>query len=107
MEAEAATTTPRPASIYEAVLDESDREAYRAALGVEGIDHEIALVRMRVRRVLKEEKADLVALGRALTVLARALVARMKLDPDAMAQVEDAVRRVLAEMAEMEERHAG
>jgi hypothetical protein len=87
---------------YSRALNESERIAYRAALGVQGLDKEIGLLRMRLEEELKGNRGSLEVVGRALNRLARALSIRLRLDPEAETRIEEAVTRVLKEMFELE-----
>jgi hypothetical protein len=101
MEAEA-TRTGAAGELYARALSESERVAYEAALGVQGLDKEIGLLRMRLEQEIKASSATLEVVGRALNRLARALSVRLRLDPEAETRMEEAVTRVLKEMFELE-----
>ena len=72
---------PRPGAtktqhFYECALTEAERAELAGALKVTGIDAEIAALRVRLRRVIKEQPEDLALMLRGMDVLRRLLVTR-------------------------------
>lgn len=69
----------RTSSFYERALSASDRELFEDALDVEGVDGEVALLRLHIRRLLEEEPQDSDALRSGIRLLVTALSARHRL----------------------------
>ena len=83
---EPAAPSPRPhppaaSGFYAGALDESDRIALVDAGAVIGLDQEIALLRLRLRRVLRDCPDDHPLAVRAIELLVRAVGAAGKLPP--------------------------
>jgi hypothetical protein len=64
-------------------LTESERAAFDAALEADGLEDEIALLRMWVRRMLKDAKADTKFVTAGAGVLVRAVAAQYRMSPRA------------------------
>jgi hypothetical protein len=88
---------PRAKRFYEKALTEAERPDFRVALEVEGVDQEIAMLRLRLRAALTEHPEDLPLMLRGVTILGQALSARHRLGKQDTAEVTDAIREVLAE----------
>lgn len=84
-----AETKPASAKrFYEAALDQSERTDFPVALEVEGIDQEIAMLRLRLRAALRDRPEDLPLMLRGVGMLIRALATKYKLpkaDQEALA----------------------
>jgi hypothetical protein len=74
---------------YEEALTQAEQADFPVALEVEGIDQEIALLRLRLRGALQEHPEDLQLMLRGIALLVRALAAKYRLpkaDQDALAE---------------------
>jgi hypothetical protein len=90
---------PSPERFYAAALSEIERAEFAAALKVEGLDQEIALLRLKVIDALRKGGLSALALN-GLTLLVRAVVAKYRLGPgDA-----EALQKALAAIAGMSDR---
>ncbi|MGE3961147.1 MAG: hypothetical protein AB7F65_05640 [Dehalococcoidia bacterium] len=69
----------RAPSFYERALSASDRELLADALEVEGVDAEVALLRVHIHRLLEEQPEDTEALRAGIRLLVTALSARHRL----------------------------
>jgi hypothetical protein len=75
--------------VYEQALTEAEQADFPVALDVEGVDQEIAVLRLRLRTALEQHPEDLQLMLRGVVMLARALVAKYRLpkaDQDAIAE---------------------
>ena len=75
---------------YEQSVSEAERAQLAAASEVEGLDAEIALLRMRLRKLFAERPRDFALALRGLDVLRRLIVARYalsKADNQALAEM--------------------
>ena len=86
----------RTHGFYSKVLSPEDRKTLEAAAGVHGLDHEIALLRMKVLNILAGEPGNHFVLVMAVNALIKLLKARQALlkdDPQALEEkLEHALR---------------
>lgn len=75
-------------NFYRAVLSDAE-QAILAAAGGEGLDDEVALLRLMIRRELDADPVDLRMVNQQLTLLIRAAVARQRLSTDDQQQFYD------------------
>lgn len=68
--------TDEAGRFYERALTEAERADLSEALKVEGLEQEVALLRLRLRRALAPEDEDFALFLRGLDVLRRMVVAR-------------------------------
>lgn len=83
------------AGFYADALDPADRDGLADAAAVRGIDQEIAVLRLRLRRLLSEHPEDFVLAVRSLELLVRAVGAAGKLAAD---DTNDVLDRIYAEL---------
>lgn len=79
---------PKAKRFYEEALTQAERSDFPVALEVEGVDQEIAVLRLRLRTALKQHPEDLQLMLRGVVMLVQALGARYRLpkvDQDAIA----------------------
>ena len=78
--AERRRRTPTVAArFYADALSESERADLPVALEIEGVDQEIALLRLRLRRAIKERPEDMALMMRGIDLLAKAVATRYRL----------------------------
>lgn len=68
---------------YGKALDEAERIELEEAAEVEGLDKEIAVLRVRLRRILKQEPDDMQLMMRGMELLVKAVSARYRLSKEA------------------------
>ncbi len=68
-------------NFYHQALDRAERLDLERAQEVEGLDDEIALMRVRLKRAMKEHPQDVQLLMKGLEILVRAVGARYRLSP--------------------------
>jgi hypothetical protein len=66
-------------NFYRRALDQAERLDLEAAQEVEGLDDEIALMRVRLKRAVEEHPEDVQLLVKGLDILVRAVGARYRL----------------------------
>jgi hypothetical protein len=81
----------KPSKFYSSVLDEQEQADLVEAMQIEGIDEEIAMLRIEFRR--RARKAELQTVAKAVNSIVRAVRARHTLTP----QDAEAVKRQLIE----------
>ena len=67
---------------YDEALSQAERSDFPVALDVDGVDDEIALLRLRLRTALEEHPEDLPLMFRGIDLLTRALATRFLLSKD-------------------------
>jgi hypothetical protein len=85
----------RPLTLYRSVLDEIDPRVLAAASTAEGLDDEVLLLRLLLRRHLLEHPGDLELTLKGMHLLVRMVVARFKLSGTDAAALEEGVRMAL------------
>lgn len=81
--------------LIRAALSESERVAFEAALQAEGLDDEIALLRLWLREAFREEGRDPQALGALMATLVRAVAQQYRMSPKQAQTFADSVADVL------------
>lgn len=89
-------------SFYDRALDEAERRELEAARKVEGLDDEIALLRVAIARLLAdEEEVDWELLQTTVRALAATLVTRHRISPRAAEGIADAAAELLEQFGAM------
>jgi hypothetical protein len=86
---------PAASGFYAGALDDADRQALEAAHGVTGLDQEIAVLRLRIRRLLREHPDDYALAVRAIELLVRAVGTAERLAP---AEASGVLEQISAEL---------
>ena len=73
----------QPRGFYEEALSQAERVKLKHARKLEGLDEEIALLRVRLSGLAQEHPEKLELLLKGITLLVRAVSARYKLSPKA------------------------
>ena len=68
-------------NFYRQSLDRAERLDLEQAQEIEGLDDEIALMRVRLKRAVEEHPEDIQLLVKGLDILVRAVGARYRLSP--------------------------
>lgn len=82
-------------SFYEPALDAADRDDLAEALAVEGLDDEIALLRLRLRRAIEANPDDLQLMTKGIEMLVKAVNARYRLSKEAAADLGESLAATL------------
>jgi hypothetical protein len=99
-----ARTGSRPRSIgrqkalrgfYAQALDEAERLELAEAAEVQGLDEEIALLRLRIRQAVLEQPDDLPLMVRGIELLIKALAARYRITKEEEADLAESMVNVL------------
>ena len=83
------TEAPGAAGFYEEALTEAERLRLPKARGVEGIDDEIALLRVRLLSYMEKNPDRLDVLMRGIALLTRAAATRYRLSPESKQDLMD------------------
>ena len=74
------TAPPETAEdFYESVLNEAEKASLEIARQVEGVDEELAMLRLRLRKVVKGRRADIAMMLRCIDALRRLVEVRQRL----------------------------
>ncbi len=68
-------------NFYHGAVDQAERLDLERAQEIEGLDDEIALMRVRLKRAVEERPKDVQLLMKGLGILVRAVGARYRLSP--------------------------
>jgi len=98
----AAGQAPESASqFYERVLSEAELADFPLALGIAGVDQEIALLRLRLRSALFERPDDLDLIFKGIDLLAKAVATRYRLPQSSEAELKTALAKLAASIGEL------
>lgn len=86
-------------TFYERALDASDRDLFTDSRQVEGMDEEVALLRMQIRRLLEEQSDDPGAFHAGIRLMVQALSARYRLSGHEAETLTDRADSFIAQFA--------
>lgn len=89
----------RKHGFYSKVLDESGRLDFAQATGVEGIDDEIALLRVKIKSLIAHDPDNIALIMRAINTLARVVSTRYNLSRKDKKGLKEAIGNVLKDVA--------
>jgi len=84
---------------YSKVLDKAEQLELEKAREIEGIDDEIALLRVKIHSLLEKEPDNVKLIMQATNTLARLLRTKYNLDKTQGKGVKDAIAKVIKELA--------
>ena len=84
---------------YSKALDEAERLDFELAQGVEGIDDEIALLRVKIKSLLEDDPENVKLIMAATNALARLVMTRYKISADQKKALSNAIGNVLRGLA--------
>ena len=91
-----------PHRLYDLALSEAERLQLDEARRVEGFDEEIALLRVRLRRLFEERpEDDLKLLLQAVAILMRAAAVKHRLSPAAADDLSQGLANVIAQIGDV------
>jgi len=80
---------------YEEALSEAERLDLPDARQMEGLDEEIAVMRVRLKRALEERPEDVQLIAKGLDLLVKAVAAKYRLSPKARKDLSDSIAGVV------------
>lgn len=83
---------------YERVLSETERVLLAEAKEVKGLDEEIALLRVRLSRLLVKHPDDMEMLLKGVNMLVKAVATRYRLSTEAKENLTEAISTVIREV---------
>lgn len=96
-----AARTSKAESFYERILDEAERSSLAHALEVEGVDQELAMLRLRLRALLEQESFDFSLMLRAVESVRRLVATRYRLTPEQSQAFSDEAPALREELMKM------
>ena len=85
----------KPGSIYVRSLTDEERQQLPAARKMEGIDEEIAVLRVRINSALRDERTDFRELLHGVDLLVKAVATQYRLSPKARKDLADKITSLL------------
>jgi len=89
----------RKHGFYSRVLDEAERLDLELAQGVEGIDDEIALLRVKIKSILESDPENVRLIMEATNALARLVRTRYNITKEQKKGLKEAIGNVLKDIA--------
>lgn len=89
----------RKHGFYSKVLDEAERLDFELATDVEGIDDEIALLRVKIKSLLERDPENIKLIMQATNTLARLLRTRYNISQEDKKGLKEAIANVLRDVA--------
>jgi len=89
----------RKHGFYVRVLDEADQLDFELATGVEGIDDEIALLRVKIKSILENDPENIKLVMQATNTLAGLVKTRYKITKEQKKGLKEAIGNVLRDVA--------
>ena len=89
----------RKRSFYDKVFDEADRLDFELASGVNGIDGEIALLRVKIKSILENDPENIKLIMQATNTLAKLVKTRYNITKEQKKGLKEAIGNVLRDVA--------
>jgi len=94
-----ANQSARKRGFYSKVLDEAERLDFELATGVEGIDDEIALLRVKIKSILAHDPENIKLIMQATDALAKLVRTRYRITKEQKKGLKEAIGNVLRDIA--------
>jgi hypothetical protein len=88
-----------PRGFYSQALDEAEKLELEEASHVEGIDEEVALLRVKLRELLAEQPERIDLHFEAANIIARLVRTRYQITKEQKKSLKEAIQKVLTEVA--------
>ena len=88
-----------PRAFYSRALDEAEKLELEEASHVEGIDEEIALLRVKLRELVEEQPERIDLHFEAANIIARLVRTRYQITKEQKKSLKEAIQKVLTEVA--------
>jgi len=89
----------RKHGFYSKVLDEAEQLDFELASGVEGVDDEIALLRVKIKSVLETDPGNVKLIMQATNTLAKLVKTRYNMTKEQRKGLKEAIGNVLRDVA--------
>jgi hypothetical protein len=94
----------RPSNLrrfYENALSEAERLKLQDALDIEGLDEEVALLRLWLRKAIEEHPEDLQLMTKGVELLVRAVATKYRLSPKSKRDLANNLASVIENVGEL------
>ncbi|MDD4859243.1 MAG: hypothetical protein PHR56_03455 [Dehalococcoidales bacterium] len=91
--------SPGSSNFYARVLDEAEQLDFERAAGLDGIDEEITLLRVKIKSILGDDPGNIKLLVEATNALERLIRTRYKISKEQRKGLKDAIGNVLRDIA--------
>ena len=88
-----------PGGFYSRALEEAEQLELEEASDIEGIDQEIALLRVKLRELLEEQPERIDLHFEAVNIIARLVKTRYQISKEQKKSLTEAIQKVLTEVA--------
>ncbi len=88
-------------NFYASVLDRAQQLQLEAAADVDGLDDEVALLRLKLRQAVEERPEDLPLMLKGIEMLVRAVAVRYRLSPKARKDLADNLAATLEQFGRL------
>jgi hypothetical protein len=92
-------TKSSPRGFYSRALEEAEKLELEEASNIEGIDEEIALLRVKLRELLEEQPDRIDLHFEAANIIARLVKTRYQISKEQKKSLKEAIQKVLTEVA--------
>jgi len=89
----------RKHGFYSRILDEAERLDFEIASGVEGIDDDVALLRVKIKSILEHDPENVKLIMEATNTLARLIKTRYNITKEQKKGLKEAIGNVLRDVA--------
>ncbi len=89
----------RKPSLYSKALDEAEQIDFELAAGVNGIDDEIALLRVKIKSILASDSENIKLIMQATSTLSRLVKTRYNISKEQKKGLKEAIGNVLKDIA--------
>ncbi len=89
----------KKSDFYSKVLDEAERLDFELAAGVDGIDDEIALIRVKIKSILEKDPENISLIMQATSALERLVKTRFNITKEQRKGLKEAIGNVLRDIA--------
>ena len=89
----------RPRGFYNRALDEAEKLELEEASYIEGIDEEIALLRVELRKLLERQPERIDLHFETANIIARLVRTRYQINKEQKKSLKEAIQKVLTELA--------
>jgi len=89
----------RKHGFYSLVLDEEERADFETATRVEGIDEEIALLRVKIKSLVKHDPENMKLIMQAINTLTRLIRTKYNISKEDKQGMKEAIANVLRDVA--------
>lgn len=94
-----ASKTAKKQALYSKVLDEAERLDFELVAGVEGVDDEIALLRVKIKSILANDPENIRLIMQATNMLARLVKTRYNISKEQKKGLKEAIGNVIKDIA--------